>query len=73
MPHVVAAVLIGAGLAAGVKWLAKEVARAASAARTAHEQMTGKDVLKTAVPKDLGSLEWDADAGVYRPSHHRNA
>ena len=73
MPHVVAAVLIGAGIAAGVKWLAKEVARAAGAARTAHEQMTSKDALKS-VPKDLGTLEWDADAGVYRPSHHhRNA
>ena len=39
MPQVVAAVLIGAGIAAGVKWLAKEMARAAEAARAAHEDL----------------------------------
>jgi hypothetical protein len=71
MPQVVAAVLIGAGIAAGVKWIAKEMARAADAARVAHEQMTRRSPLKVA-PKDLGTLEWDADAGVYRPSSTRN-
>jgi hypothetical protein len=72
MPHVVAAVFIGAGLFAGMKWLAKEMARAAAAARAAHEQMTRNSPLQS-VPKDLGSLEWDADAGVYRPSSRHNA
>jgi hypothetical protein len=71
MPQVVAAVLIGAGIAAGVKWIAKEMSRAADAARVAHEQMTRRNSLDTA-PKDLGALEWDADAGVYRPRGSRN-
>ena len=66
MPHVVAAVLIGAGVAAGMKWLAKEMARASQAARDAAERMTHNTPLKS-MPKDLGYLEWDADAGVYRP------
>jgi hypothetical protein len=66
MPHVVAAVLIGAGVAAGMKWLAKEMSRASQAAREAAERMTHDMPLKT-MPKDLGYLEWDADAGVYRP------
>jgi hypothetical protein len=68
MPQVVAAVLIGAGIAAGVKWLAREMARAAEAARVAHEEMTGRRPHVTAAPKDLGNLEWDAKSGVYRPT-----
>lgn len=72
MPQLVAAVLIGAGVAAGVKWIAREVARAAEIARQAHEQMTRPSELQT-VPKDLGTLEWDAEAGVYRPARRRNA
>jgi len=72
MPQLVAAVLIGAGVAAGVKWIAREMARAADVARQAQEQMTRSPEMKS-VPKDLGSLEWDADAGVYRPSKRRNA
>lgn len=71
MPHVVAAVLIGAGVAAGMKWLAKEMSRASEAAREAAERMTHNTPLKS-MPKDLGYLEWDADAGVYRPSKRRN-
>jgi hypothetical protein len=72
MPQVFAVVLIGAGIAAGVKWIAKEMSRAADTARMAHDQMTRPSSLKAA-PKDLGELEWDADAGVYRPSDTRNA
>ncbi|MFA6139794.1 MAG: hypothetical protein WC684_03645 [Hyphomicrobium sp.] len=70
MPHVIAAVLIGAGIGAGMKWLAREMSRAADAARMAHEQMTRANPLDA--PKDLGKLEWDADAGVYRPGNQRN-
>ncbi len=70
MPHVIAAVLIGAGIGAGVKWLAREMTRAADTARMAHEHMSRADPLNA--PKDLGKLEWDADAGVYRPGGRRN-
>ena len=72
MPQLVAAVIIGASLAAGVKWIAREMSRAADLARETHEQMSRGAELNS-VPKDLGSLEWDAEAGVYRPSTRRNA
>ena len=71
MPQVVAAVLIGAGIAAGVKWIAKEMARAADAARVAHDELMRHRDPINAAPKDLGTLEWDAKAGVYRPSGKR--
>ncbi len=67
MPHVIAAVLIGAGIAAGMKWFAREVVRTADA-RAAQEQVVNGPL--ATVPKDLGALVWDADAGVYRPSEH---
>lgn len=70
MPQVVAAVLIGAGIAAGVKWVMKEMARAAEATRLAHEELQRRATVSSA-PKDLGSLEWDAKSGVYRPASKR--
>jgi hypothetical protein len=47
------------------------MSRASEAARDAAERMTRNTPLKS-MPKDLGYLEWDADAGVYRPSKRRN-
>lgn len=76
MPQVVAAVLIGAGIAAGMKWLAKEMQRVADAARTAQEHMAREQATRgpiASAPKDLGYLEWDAEAGVYRPSRTRRS
>ncbi|MFA5901212.1 MAG: hypothetical protein WC829_19090 [Hyphomicrobium sp.] len=70
MPQLVIAVLVGAGVAAGAKWIAREMARAAELARSTHEEMTRGPELKP-VLKDLGTLEWDADAGVYRPTRGR--
>lgn len=79
MPQVVAAVLIGAGIAAGLKWLAKELTRAGDQTRLAAEDLKRARATASATasgrgPKDLGALEWDAKAGVYRPSpqHHAN-
>jgi hypothetical protein len=65
-----AAVLIGAGIAAGVKWFVREMARAAEATRLAHEELSRRDPLNTA-PKDLGKLEYDPATGVYRPARKR--
>jgi hypothetical protein len=71
MPQVVAAVLIGAGIAAGFKWIAKEMARVADEARVAHGDTAPRNV--TTAPKDLGRLEWDAKSGVYRPAGKRTS
>jgi hypothetical protein len=68
MPQIVAAVLIGAGVAAGMRWLAKEVAKVMDGARVDSERGHGQPV---AAPKDLGTLVYDAESGVYRPSRKR--
>jgi hypothetical protein len=65
MPQVMAVVLVGVGLAAGLKWVVKEIARAAEATRVAHDDPV------SARPKDLGKLEFDAKTGVYRPARKR--
>ena len=77
MPQVMAAVLIGAGLAAGIKWLAQEVSRAAQSGRVAHDEFQRNEREASmssptgSAPKDLGKLVWDAKAGVYRPAGKR--
>ncbi len=65
MPQVVL-LIAGAGLLAGARWLAREMqARAAEAELAAAEaQRRAADAIG---PKDLGALEWDAEASVYRP------
>jgi hypothetical protein len=68
MPQIVAALLIGAGIAAGVKWIAREMARAAQATRLTPEHLKRREPV-TAAPRDLGALEYDAKTGVYRPKH----
>jgi len=70
MPHVVAFVLIGAGVAAGLTWAAKELRRASHNPRLARQKPRRRPHVTTS-PKDLGALEWDAKAGVYRPSAKR--
>ena len=72
MPPVVAAVLVGAGVFAGVKWISRKMARVAQAARLAREELS-RDQRVATVPKDLGTLEWDAAAGVYRPRARRES
>ena len=68
MPPLIAFALVGAGVYAGYRWLSRELDRATAEARRmdgAREQRAREE---TAVPKDLGPLEWDAASGVYRPS-----
>lgn len=67
MPQIVAAVLIGAGLAAGVKWLAKEFSKVTDTTRAAPDERARAHPVMGA-PKDLGALVYDAKTGVYRPA-----
>ena len=75
MPHVVALMLAGAGLYAGYRWLARQAglvaedlkqAEAALKRRAAQGEERARDVAK-----DLGQLEWDETAGVYRPTNSK--
>jgi hypothetical protein len=67
MPHAVAALLVGAGIAAGARWLVREIIRAAEAPRLATDEASAKEGGVSIPIKDLGALVWDPTAGVYRP------
>jgi len=66
MPQVIALMVAGAGLYAGYKWISRlltdteETFRRAEAEIRRHEETAR-------VPKDLGSLDYDPQSGVYRP------
>lgn len=68
MPQVIALVLAGAGLYAGYRWVSREVRRALAAAEEAQEELRTRAAKVSGMSKDLGSLEWDEETGVYRPS-----
>lgn len=68
MPQLIALVLAGAGLYAGYRWISREIGRALSAAREGQEELRNPVLNVRPAPKDLGNLEWDEAAGVYRPS-----
>ncbi len=68
MPQVIALLLAGAGVYAGYRWISREVRRALTTAQEAQEELRRQAAGASGAPKDLGSLEWDAEAGVYRPS-----
>lgn len=67
MPQVIVLALMGAGLYAGYRWLART-----SKDMAAEFQRTQDDLKRRAsggvIEKDLGALEYDATSGVYRPS-----
>jgi len=62
MPQLIALALVGVGAYAGYKYITKQVRRMADEA----EQRT-ETASRAGGPRDQGELEWDAEAGVYRP------
>lgn len=66
MPQVFGAVLIAAGVYAGARWLARAVAQQAQQATRMAEELRRR-AAQAGGPKDLGALEYDAAAQVYRP------
>ncbi len=69
MPQLIALALAGAGLYASYKWLTRGMAKSGGAAEQTGEAQarSATDATSTATPKDLGALDWDEAAGVYRP------
>jgi HAMP domain-containing protein len=65
MPQAIALVIAGAGLYAAYRWVSREVERAAEAAERVQADMRARKAERGA--KDLGRLEWDETAKVYRP------
>lgn len=65
MPQVIVLALLGAGFYAGYRWLARAARdMALEMQRADDEQRPGA---AGRIEKDLGRLEYDQAAGVYRP------
>ena len=69
MPQLFALVLAGAGVYAGFKWVARTLKEAEQAVRRRDAELRAAAGQGGSVPKDLGTLEYDSKAGVYRPRH----
>ena len=68
MPQLLLLMAVGAGLYTGYKWISREVARATAAADQASAALRrSAEAARGRSPKDLGELEWDEKAGLYRP------
>ncbi len=65
MPQAVLAVATAMGLYAGLRWLSKELLRHAEEAERVADAV--RQQAAGTVPKDLGTLVYDAEAQVYRP------
>jgi len=62
MPQFIILAIAGAGLYAGYKLLARQLTSAARATEDIKRRASAS------APKDLGTLEFDAETNVYRPS-----
>lgn len=66
MPQVIALVVAGAGLYAGYKWISRVLSDTQEALRRAESEVLRREAARSG-PKDLGTLEYDPQSGVYRP------
>ncbi len=65
---VLAGAAVCAGLYSGYKWLSREIEKQAGGARRMGADMRCRAGEDSGAPRDLGRLEWDERAGVYRPA-----
>lgn len=66
MPQLIVLAIAGAGLLLGYKWLSRKAAERAEVERV-REEAERRNAEVEERPKEMGQLEWDGDAGVYRP------
>lgn len=75
MPHV-ALMLTGAavfaGLYSGYKWLSGQIEKHAADAGRMRDDIRRRASAASVAPRDLGRLEWDERAGVYKPAARDN-
>ncbi|MGE3066074.1 MAG: hypothetical protein AB7K67_10840 [Hyphomicrobiaceae bacterium] len=69
MPQVIAIAVLGAGLYAGYRWLTRAGGMLTAELNRAEEELRRRAARASGelVEKDLGALEYDAEAGVYKP------
>ena len=68
MPQVIALALLGAGLYAGYRWVTRAARDMAAQIKHAEENLTQRAGGR--IEKNLGALEYDPSAGVYKPAKH---
>jgi hypothetical protein len=66
VPHVIALALLGAGVYAGYRWLARAASDIGAEMRRSEAELGKKAPGR--IEKDLGALEYDPSSGVYRPA-----
>jgi hypothetical protein len=67
VPQLVILALLGAGVYAGYRWLARASREIAAELRRTQEELH-RGSSPAQVERDLGSLEYDPKSGVYRPA-----
>ena len=67
MPPLILLALVGAGCYAGFKLFSKLVEQAATPSPSETERVRREARAATGTTRDLGELEWDETAGVYKP------
>lgn len=68
MPQVIAAMIAGYSLYAGLKWLSRTLSQGQDAAKRMEEEVRRQQARAASnMAKDLGTLEFDPETGVYRP------
>lgn len=71
MPQVLAVMVAGAGIYAGLRWLSRTLEQHVREAQRHAEDLSRRAAEAGRVPKDLGTLEYDPVAQVYRPRPKR--
>lgn len=66
MPQVIALALLGAGLYAGYRWVARAAGEFGATIERAKDEL--RQPSQGRIEKDLGALEFDPASGVYRPA-----
>jgi type II secretory pathway component PulJ len=66
VPHLAVLALVGAGLYAGYRWLSRSAQQLAAEVSRTEDELRAR-AAGAAIEKDMGRLEYDPAAGVYRP------
>lgn len=67
MPQVFALMIVGAGIYAGYKWISRALSDAQEALKRGEADAKRREAMARGGPKDLGTLDYDPQTGVYKP------
>ena len=67
MPQLIALGLLGAGLYAGYRWIARQGEQVAAQLREAEEALRRREAARVS-PANAPRLEADPETGIYRPA-----